>query len=83
MRRHVALVWTDVSEEHVASFIRKKRLSKLGTVTYLIENYSPDSLGRASLVIKKNTMGIPMPMQSIVSSEFNILYPDPSQKNWG
>jgi hypothetical protein len=42
-RRHVARVWTDVPEEHIASFIRKKRLSKLGT-TYSYIQFSKSCL---------------------------------------
>jgi hypothetical protein len=38
MLRHVALVITDVSEEHSASFIRVTRISELGTTLAVTSN---------------------------------------------
>jgi hypothetical protein len=38
MLRHVALVRTDVSEEHSASFIRVTRIGELGTMLAVTSN---------------------------------------------
>jgi hypothetical protein len=45
MLRRVALVRTDVPEERIASFIRVKTISGLGTtlaVSYLADSFHPD-----------------------------------------
>jgi hypothetical protein len=38
MLRHVALVRTDVSKEHSASFIKVTRIGELGTMLAVISN---------------------------------------------
>jgi hypothetical protein len=40
MLRRVALVRADVSEERIASIIKAKRISELGTMLAVISNYA-------------------------------------------
>jgi hypothetical protein len=70
MLRHVALVRTDVSEEHSASFIRVTRISELGTT--LAVTSSRQLLVTASLVPSSPILATLM-KEALSSSETSVL----------
>jgi hypothetical protein len=65
MLRSVALVRTDVSDEHTASIIMTKRIGKLGTTLAVTGNRS--TLGRSRLPISVSLM-----KGAICSSESSV-----------
>jgi hypothetical protein len=70
---HVALVRSDVSEEHITSIIRVTRISKLRTMIAVTSNCSMLQLLVTSTVIPSSLILVTLIVEAIRSSETSVL----------
>jgi hypothetical protein len=72
MLRRVALVSTDVSEEHTASFFRVTRISELGTTPAVTSNRRKLRRNRASL-LPSSTILVTLMKEALCYSEMSVI----------